>query len=305
MIVELTSVEMLSAYDVQPLDTKGLGPYRSEDIPQTLRSDYAGFKLCTSTSMLARLASEHAPTGWAVDQANAVVATIRAREDTPNRFGQLDRVHDLLEGAESLTRSMRLLIAARHQHTAPFAQTEERQQAARLSVAGTITAAIQLIVERCAPGLQNVVCRLPPQRRQAASDAANEMLRRTLHTIDRYRQEFGSIEVEAERWKCGSGVLDAVLMVTAVLFNDACKMADGITSADDSTGATVRANAAKAAARLDALWCEWIDATRRDLEDATVGVADRHIDLVQFGQRVRGVSDDAAAVLLGMMRWAK
>ena len=82
-------------------------------------------------------------------------------------------------------------------------------------------------------------------------------------------------------------------------------MAEGLPGADDRTSAAVRANAAKASTILDALWCEWTDATQRGLEDATVGVLSRHIDLVQFGQRVRGVSDDAAAVLIGMMRWAK
>lgn len=285
------------------IDPRAQGPYRREEVPHGLLRDYTSFELATSAVLLPALVAAHAPTGWAVSLANSVVETTRARERGPSRFERLDRVHDLFEGAQVLAQMVRRLTAARHEHTVPFVQTETARQAARTSVANTLQAVVELVVLRWVPGVQNVVCRLPYEDREAAAEEANEAIRLFLTDLDRTREEYRDIETEAARWGRGVGCLDLALTRARHLFEWGCALAPRIVGVEDRTSVAVRANAARSAVLLDEARARWLEATEEALRNDLAG-SNRLLDAVRFGYRHRGFDAGAAPVVLEVIRWA-
>lgn len=306
--LEVTMSDLLDRQsDMQPIDPRGLGPYTREDFPHKLRGDYARFKSAFSCELVRGLIELHPPTGWAADRANSVMTALRERERPQGRCDQRDRPHDLLEGAEVLSQWMRRLIAARHAHTTPCGRTDELMEDARDSIDGLLSAFVDLIATRWAPGVQNVGCRLPGSRAADFEVWINEEVNRCLRVLDQCRAEYlhsGGIDGESTRLQCGWGVLDFALWNVALLFKEGCKMAEGIIDVDDATSAAVKANAAKAWALLDAVQIEWVTSTQHSLENS-IAPSNRWLELVHYAQFVRGVSEDLAPHLLDSLRWQK
>lgn len=308
---ELTVAEVFAKHPSDcgssPLDPKCLGKYRRHDLP-TLRADYAKFREFTSRAFLQKLTGQRAPNGWAATLANSMMATRRQSEGPENRYEQHNRPHDMLEGAEGMLQLARSLMNARYVHTRrPFERTEELMQDARDSVDGLLSALVHVIATRWAPGVQNIGCRLPLSQRSELQRWINGEMNRCLCAIDQCREEYlhsGGIEVESKRWQCGWGLFDIAVWTVMGPFKEVCKMAEGIIDTDDATSAAVKANAAKAWALLDAVQIEWIVSTRRSLEDS-IGALEKQLDVLQFAQRVRGVSDELAPLLLETLRWQK
>lgn len=290
-----------------PLDPKGLGQYRRHDL-NTLRGDYARFREFTSRALLQKLIGQHAPNGWAATLANSVMADLRGRERPECRYDQRNRPHDMLEGAEVMSQFARSLMDARHAHTKrPFERTEELMQHARDSVDGLLSGLVHVIAERWVPGVQNIGCRLPLSRQADFEVWVNGEMNRCLHAIDQCRYEYlrsGHMEFESKRWQCGWGLFDVALWTVVGPFKETCKMAEGIIDTDDATSAVVKANAVKAWALLDAVQIEWIVSTWESLEDS-IGALKKQLDVLQFAQRVRGVSDELAPLILETLRWQK